>query len=160
MSEENERTVPERVGVRWPSMAPQTMAWVLRLRRGSRVRKVMLERFARTVFLSWNRGDYALVPIIDDPEVEVRFTVRDRPAVGTDDVYYGADGHCRAMEEWNEAWREWDARIDEVIEEGRDQVLTQSADGPFYLVVESFQALSKRPVGRLDVVDVHSVPLG
>jgi hypothetical protein len=43
--------------------------------------------------------------------------------VGTDDVYYGPDGHCRAMDEWNEAWREWDAEIDEVIEEGRDRVL-------------------------------------
>jgi hypothetical protein len=123
MSEENERTVAERVGARWPSMAPRTMAWVLRQRPGSRVRKVMLERFARTAFLSWNRGDYALVPILDDPEVETHFTVRDRPAVGTDDVYYGPDGHCRAMTEWNEAWREWDAEIDEVIEEGRNQVL-------------------------------------
>src|SRR4051812_46129960 len=83
----------------------------------------MLERFARAAFLSWNRGDYALVPIIDHPEVEAHFTVRDQMAVGTDDVYYGPHGHCRAMQEWNEAWREWDAEIDEVIEEGRDRVL-------------------------------------
>jgi hypothetical protein len=120
---EDERTVAERVGARWPEMAPRTMAWVLRQRPGSRVRKVMLERFARMAFLSWNRGDYALVPILDDPEVEVHFTVRNRPAVGTDDVYYGPDGHCRAMTEWNEAWREWDAKIDEVIEEGSDAIL-------------------------------------
>ena len=123
MSRENQRTIPERAGVRWPTIAPRTMRWVLRLRPGSRVRKAMLERFARTAFLSWNRGDYALVPILDDPEVEAHFTVRGQMAVGTDDVYYGPDGHCRAMEEWNEAWREWDAEIDEVIEEGRDQVL-------------------------------------
>src|SRR6266545_1360076 len=68
MSQENQRTIAERAGVRWPSMAPRTMQWVLRLRPGSRVRKAMLERFARTAFLSWNRGDYALVPILDDPE--------------------------------------------------------------------------------------------
>jgi ketosteroid isomerase-like protein len=123
MSQENQRTIPERAGVRWPAMAPRTMRWVLRLQAGSRVRKAMLERFARTAFLSWNRGDYALVPILDDPEVEAHFTVRDRMAVGTDDVYYGPDGHCRAMQEWNEAWREWDAEIDDVIEEGRDRVL-------------------------------------
>ena len=83
----------------------------------------MLQRFARAAFLSWNRGDYDLVPILDHPEVEAHFMVRAQMAVGTDDVYYGPDGHCRAMEEWNEAWREWDAEIDEVIEEGRDQVL-------------------------------------
>jgi hypothetical protein len=87
------------------------------------VRKAVLERFARTAFLLWNRGDYALVPIMDHPEVETRFTIRERMVVGTDDVYYGPDGHCRAMDEWNEAWREWDAEIDEVIEEGRDRVL-------------------------------------
>src|SRR3954454_8841433 len=123
MSQENQRTIPERAGVRWPTMAPRTMRWILGLPRGSRVRKAMLERFARAAFLSWNRGDYALVPIIDHPEVEAHFTVRDQMAVGTDDVYYGPDGHCRAMQEWNEAWREWDADIDEVIEEGRDRVL-------------------------------------
>jgi hypothetical protein len=27
------------------------------------------------------------------------------------------------MEVWNEAWREWDAEIEEVIDEGRDRVL-------------------------------------
>jgi hypothetical protein len=123
MSQENQRTIPERVGVRWPSMARRAMRWVLRLPPGSRVRKAMLERFARAVFLLWNRGDFALVPILDDPEVETHVTVRERMAVGLDDVYYGPEGHCRAMEVWNEAWREWDAEIDEVIEEGRDQVV-------------------------------------
>jgi ketosteroid isomerase-like protein len=123
MSQENERTLPERAGVRWPAMAPRTMRWVLGLRPGSRTRKAMLERFARTAFLSWNRGDYALVPILDDPEIETHFMVRAQMAVGTDNVYHGPDGHCRAMEQWNEAWREWDAEIDEVIEEGRDRVL-------------------------------------
>lgn len=44
-------------------------------------------------------------------------------AVGLDAVYHGPEGHCRAMEVWNEAWSMWDAEIDEVFEEGRDQVL-------------------------------------
>jgi ketosteroid isomerase-like protein len=123
MSQENQRTIPERAGVRWPAMVPRTMRWVLGLQPGSRVRKAMLERFARKAFLSWNRGDYALVPILDHPEVEAHFTVRDQMAVGTDDVYYGPDGHCRAMQDWNEAWQEWDAEIEEVIEEGHDQIL-------------------------------------
>jgi ketosteroid isomerase-like protein len=83
----------------------------------------MLERLARIAFLSWNRGDYALVPILDDSEVETHITAGARMAVGLDDRYYGPEGHCRAMEAWNEAWKTWDAEIDEIIEEGRHQVL-------------------------------------
>jgi ketosteroid isomerase-like protein len=104
-------------------VARLTMRLVLRLPPGSRVRRAMLQRAARVVFLLWNRGDYALVPILDDPEVETRITVGSSVVMGVDPVYYGPEGHCRVMEDWNEAWREWDAEIDEIIEEGRDQVL-------------------------------------
>jgi hypothetical protein len=121
MSAENKRTLVERVGVRWPSAARQTTRWMLRLPPGSRLRKALLARFAKGVFLSWNRGDFALVPVIDDPDVETSVMMGDRLAVGLEAVYHGPDGHCRAMEEWNDSWRVWDAEIDEVIEEGRDQ---------------------------------------
>ena len=119
----SQRTIEERVWVRWPSLARRTMRWILRLPPGSRMRRAMLERFARIAFLSWNRGDFALVPKVDDPEVEAHVTVGGHVAAGLDDVYYGPEGHCRVMEIWNEAWPEWDAEIDKVIEEGRDQVL-------------------------------------
>jgi ketosteroid isomerase-like protein len=120
---ESQRTMLERIGVRWPRMARGMTRWVLRLPPGSRVRKAMLERLARVAFLSWNRGDFALVPILDDPEVETRITAGPRMAVGLDDLYYGPDGHCQSMEVWNEAWKTWEARIDEIIENGRYQVL-------------------------------------
>jgi ketosteroid isomerase-like protein len=127
MSEEDRiksrRTIEERVWVHWPSMARRTMRRVLRLPPGSRVRRAMLRRAARIIFLSWNRGDFALVPSIDDPEVETRLTVGSNVVMGVDPVYYGPEGHCRVMEDWNEAWQEWDAEIEEIIEEGRDQVL-------------------------------------
>ena len=123
MSQEYKRTLEERIFVWVPSLAQRTMRWVLGLPPGSRLRKALLARFARSAFLTWNRGDFALVPIIDDPEVETNVMMGDRSAVGLDAVYHGPDGHCRAMEEWNDSWREWDAEIDEVIEEGRDQVI-------------------------------------
>src|SRR3954453_18352307 len=119
----SQRTIVERVGIRWPSVARLTMRLVLRLPLGSRVRRVMLQRAVRVVFLLWNRGDYALVPILDDPEVETRLTVGSNVVMGVDPVYYGPEGHCRVMEDWNGAGWEGDAEIDEVIEEGRDQVL-------------------------------------
>ena len=120
---EAQRTMVERVGVRWPRMARGAMRWVMRLPPGSRARRSMLEQLARIAFLLWNRGDFALVPVLDDPEVETHITTGARMAVGLDDLYYGPEGHCRAMEVWNEAWKMWDAEIDEIIEEGRHQVL-------------------------------------
>jgi hypothetical protein len=119
----SQRTIEERIGVRWPSMARRMTGWVLRLPPGSRVRRALLQRMARIAFLSWHRGDFALVPSLDDPEVETQIMQGTRVAVGLDEVYYGPEGHCRSMEVWNEAWRVWDAEIDEVIEQGRDQVL-------------------------------------
>ena len=83
----------------------------------------MLRRAAQTAFEAWNRGDFELVPYIDDPEVETHITQGAGPPIGLDAVYYGPEGHCRSMEIWNEAWQTWDAEIDEIIDVGRDQVL-------------------------------------
>jgi ketosteroid isomerase-like protein len=84
----------------------------------------MLRRAARIAFEAWNRGDFALVPNVDHPEVETRVAQpRLGVAIGMDAVYYGPEGHCRAMETWNEAWREWSAEIEEIIEMGHDQVV-------------------------------------
>ncbi len=43
--------------------------------------------------------------------------------VGIDDVYHGPDGYCRAMEEWNAAWRSWRAEIEDVVEVAPNKVL-------------------------------------
>jgi hypothetical protein len=84
----------------------------------------MLRRAARIGFDAWNRGDLALVVYLDDPKVETYVVTQGSGvALGFDPVYYGPEGHCRAMELWNEAWRKWDGDIVDVIEEGRDQIL-------------------------------------
>ena len=125
MSEENakERTIPERAWLRWPGLAPRTTQSVLRLPPGSRLRRAFLRRMALMAFKAWNRGDFELVPYVDDPDVETRVIQGSGPPIGLDAVYYGPEGHCRSMEIWNEAWREWDAQIEEIVEEGRDRVL-------------------------------------
>jgi ketosteroid isomerase-like protein len=117
------RKIEERIGVRWPSLLPRMNRSMLRLRPGSRARRAMLRRMARIAYDSWNRGDFALVPYVDDPEVETHITQGSERPIGLDSVYYGPEGHCRAMETWNEAWETWDAEIEEVIEEGRDRML-------------------------------------
>jgi ketosteroid isomerase-like protein len=117
------RTIEERVGARWPGLVPRMNRSVLALRPGSRARRLMLKRVAAIAFNAWNRGDFALVPYVDDPEVETHVTQGSELPIGLDSVYYGPEGHCRAMEVWNEAWGEWDAEIHDVIEEGRDRIL-------------------------------------
>jgi hypothetical protein len=117
------RTIEERASVRWPSLARLTTRSVLGLQPGSRIRRAVLRRAARNAFDVWNRADFELVPIFDDPEVETRITQGGRQVPGLDAVYYGPEGHCRSMELWNEAWGKWEADIDDVIEEGRDRVL-------------------------------------
>lgn len=119
----SERTIAERVVIRWPNVAVRTNRSVLRLPPGSRVRNLLLRRAARIAFESWNRGDFALVPYIDDPEIETHVMEGTGAALGFDSVYYGPEGHCRTMQLWNEAWREWSAEIDEIIDEGHDQIL-------------------------------------
>jgi ketosteroid isomerase-like protein len=104
-------------------LARGTVRSVLRLPPGSRLRKAMLQRAARMAFLAWNRGDFELVPNIDDPEVETHIVHGARMPVGLDAVYHGPEGHCRAMADWNDSWRAWDAEIEEVIDEGPDRVL-------------------------------------
>ncbi len=104
-------------------MAPRTTQWVLGLPVGSRVRRAMIRRAAKIAFNAWNRGDFELVPYIDDPEVETRVGQGTGTPIGLDGVYYGPEGHCRSMEIWNEAWERWDAEIEDVIEEGRDRIL-------------------------------------
>jgi ketosteroid isomerase-like protein len=118
-----ERTIVERAGLRWPSIWPRTTQSVLRLPPGSRIRLAMLRRAVQIAFDAWNRGDLELVPYIDDPEVETHITQGSGPPIGFDAVYYGPEGHCRAMEIWNEAWRDWRADIDEIIEDGRDRIV-------------------------------------
>jgi ketosteroid isomerase-like protein len=119
----SQRTIAERIWIRSPMLARGSVRSVLRLPPGSRLRKGMLQRAARMAFLAWNRGDFALVPNIDDPEVETHIVHGARMPVGLDAVYHGPEGHCRAMADWNDSWRTWDAEIEEVIDEGPDRVL-------------------------------------
>jgi hypothetical protein len=108
----SQRTIAERLALRWPSVAQRTSRSVLGLPPGSRVRRAYLRRAAQRAFEAWMRGDLELVPHMDDAEVETHITQGSGVPIGFDTVYYGAAGHCRAMEIWNEAWQTWGAVID------------------------------------------------
>lgn len=109
--------------MRWPGLAHRLGASVLRLQRGSRVRRSLLERSARAGYEAWNRGDLRPARAFADPEIEVRFARESVTPVGMDEVYRGPDGYCRAMEDWAGAWRNWRVEVEQVIELAPDKVL-------------------------------------
>jgi ketosteroid isomerase-like protein len=117
------RTVEQRIATRWPGLAQRTTASVLRLPRGSRLRHSLLERSARAGYEAWNRVDLEPARAYADPEIEVRPAQGTASPVGMDDVYYGPDGYCRAMEEWAGAWRNWRVEVEDVIEVAANKVL-------------------------------------
>ena len=78
----------------------------------------MLKRLARIAFLSWNRGDFALVPILDDPGVETRITAGSRLPVGLDDVLLRPRWSLPGDGGLERGVATWDAKIDEIIEKG------------------------------------------
>jgi ketosteroid isomerase-like protein len=117
------RSVEQRIAVRWRGLAHLTIASVLRLRRGSRLRRALLERTARAGYEAWNRGDLEPARAYADPEIEVHMAEGSDSPVGLDDVYYGPDGYCRAMEEWAGAWRDWRVELEDVVEVAPDKIL-------------------------------------
>jgi hypothetical protein len=101
-----------------------TTASVLRLPRGSRLRRSLLERTAQAAYEAWNSDNFReLASAAADPEIEVHLGQGPDLPVGLDDVYYGPDGYCRSMQDWAGSWRSWRAEIEDVVEVTRDKVL-------------------------------------
>jgi hypothetical protein len=110
--------------VRWPGLMHLTTTSVLRLPRSSRLRRSLLERAAQAAYEAWSGDKFQeLAKVAADPEVEVYTAQAGALPVGIDDVYYGPDGYCRSMEEWNAAWRSWRAEIEDVVEVAPNKVL-------------------------------------
>jgi len=117
------RIVEHRLAVRWPRLVQMAGTSMMRLPRGSRLRRAWLERNARAGYEAWNRVDMEAARAFADPEVEVYVAQEAELPVGLDGVYHGVDGYCRGMEEWAEAWREWHVEVSDVIEVAQDKFL-------------------------------------
>jgi ketosteroid isomerase-like protein len=122
------RTPDQRLATRFPPLSHAVAASVLRLPRGSRVRRAFIERTARTSFEAWVRGDYDVLRVAADPKVEVHVEMASgtngfEVPVGLDEIYHGPDGYCESMEQWAQSFRNWRAEVDEVIEEAPDRIL-------------------------------------
>ena len=122
------RTPDQRVATRFPPLWHAVGASVLRLPPGSRVRRAFLERAARTSFEAWVRGDYEVLRVAADPEIEVHVEMASgadgfEVPVGLDEIYHGPDGYCESMAQWAQSFRNWRAEVDELIEEAPDRIL-------------------------------------
>ena len=117
------RTVEHRIAVRSPGLVHLLGEAFFRLPRDSKFRRAFLERTVRTGYEAWNRDDMEVARAYADPDVEVHVAQGSDLPVGLDDAYYGADGYCRAMEEWAEAWRDWRVEVEDVVEVARDKFL-------------------------------------
>jgi ketosteroid isomerase-like protein len=122
------RTPDQRLATRFPPLAHAVAASVLRLPPGSRVRRALVVRTARTGFEAWVRGDYDVLRAAADPKVEVHLEVSSGTGgfevpVGFDEIYHGPNGYCESMELWSQSFRNWRAEVDEVIEEAPDRIL-------------------------------------
>jgi hypothetical protein len=66
-----EHTVGRRIALRWPGLMHLTAASVLRLPRGSRLRRSLLEHAAQGAYEAWNSDDFReLASAAADPEIE------------------------------------------------------------------------------------------
>ena len=122
------RTPDQRLATRFPPVAHAVAASVLRLPPGSRVRRALVVRTARTGFEAWVRGDYDVLRAAADLKVEVHLEVSSGTGgfevpVGFDEIYHGPNGYCESMELWSQSFRNWRAEVDEVIEEAPDRIL-------------------------------------
>lgn len=121
------RTPDERVAARFPFLARAVAASMLRLPPNSRVRRAWLARVVRIGFEAWVQGDYEVLRVAADPEIEVHFqhdvTVGSNVPVGLNERYHGPDGYCESMAAWADGLKNFRAEIDQVLDEAPDRFL-------------------------------------
>lgn len=121
------RTPDERVAARFPFLAQAVAASLLRLPPHSRVRRAWLTRVVRIGFEAWVQGDYELLRVAADPEIEVHFqhdvTMGSNVPVGLNERYHGPDGYCESMAAWAEGLKNFRAEVDQVVDEAADRFL-------------------------------------
>jgi hypothetical protein len=91
---------------------------------GSRLRRSLLERAARAAYEAWNSDNFREpAKAVADPEIEVHLEEGADLPVGLEEIYYGPDGYCQAMEDWAGSWRSWRVEIEDVVEVAQEKVL-------------------------------------
>jgi ketosteroid isomerase-like protein len=124
------RPLEGRLAARVPRLSSAVMAAVLRLPPRSRLRRSLLARAVRRGYEAANRGDFELLFLFYDPNVEFRFTAA-RGFVPPDLV-----GTLHGPESLREIWGNWremsdDFRLvpEEVLDLGDRSLISVRAEG-------------------------------
>jgi ketosteroid isomerase-like protein len=115
------RTLDERIFVRFPALYRLLADRLMRLPPGSRLRRLILARIAGRVGAAVNRRDFDALFLALDPGIEYR-PVRGRLPPGMDAVFYGHDGYREVWRQLIDAFEDYHAEPEEVLDLG-DQVL-------------------------------------
>lgn len=121
-----QRTLEERLLVRFPALGRMGGLAFMRLSPRSRLRRGMLRWRMRQVYEALGRGDMEAGLIADDRDVELH-TAKDEAGVpfGADfkDVYRGHEGLTEAWKQWFAEWEEAHIENLEVIDRGEELVV-------------------------------------
>lgn len=113
-----DRTLDERLYVRFPWLLHRTLSGLSRLRVGSRLRRVLLARLLYRGWAASDRGDLELTLSSYDPDVVIRWPAEGFAAFpDLKGEYRGHDGFRRVWETLHEPW-DVDVAPEEVIDAG------------------------------------------
>ena len=116
------RSLEDRLAIRFPATMAQLGRAVLVLPLRSRLRQVLVRRFAERGVAAYNRKDYDALLTVYAHDVEVTVN-RQMRALGLEPAYHGRDGLRRYHERWTDEWGAWWMAAEEVIDLGDGQML-------------------------------------
>jgi ketosteroid isomerase-like protein len=97
------RTIDQRLGVRFPWLARASSRLIVRLSPASRLRQVLMLRALQRGFAAYNRGDLDVCLLIYHPDVEF-LRSEEHSATGFKTSYHGLEGYREFAAEWSSAW--------------------------------------------------------
>ena len=117
----NRRTLDERLYVRFPALYQLIADRVMRLPPESRLRRLILTRYIGRGLGAVNRRDFDVLLLGFDPGIEYRPAPDQRPP-GMDAVRHGHDGYEEVWREMIDAFEDFHAEPEELLDLG-DQLL-------------------------------------
>ena len=117
----NRRTLDERLYVRFPALYRLIANALMRLPLRSRLRRLILTRNVRRGLAAVNRRDFDVLLLSFGPGIEYRPAADQRPP-GMDAVRHGHDGYKEVWREMIDAFEDFHAEPEELLDLG-DQLL-------------------------------------
>jgi ketosteroid isomerase-like protein len=122
------RSLDERFFLRFPAVFRRLAEWVTRLPPGSRVRRLVLTRLARRVAAAVNRRDFSVLLLAIHPEIEYRPAPEQVPP-GMETVVHGHDGYVRVWRQMIDAFEDFHAEPEEILDLGDHLLATTQYKG-------------------------------